>query len=227
MLEKIRSFRNRSVPLPKGALPELHEISPAEQKLRSAMSRYDESWLADMGYPREASEWGDCNIGPDMIGHVVLDEARRHGFSATSKRYQLRRVHEAAGGSFEDAFQHAFNIVNIDDEAFLVDTTFAQFFGENGLIGDGAREYREKVNSGVSNDNPLAVALKIDGYVPLTPENFKEYLRITSKSPHREYTDTADPVLLGEVPELEAEFTHADAIKRGYDLLPFPPEQPH
>lgn len=222
MLERFIKPRPRKAPVPAGAMPELHEISPAEQKLRLAIARYDENWRRHMGYPRQSCVWGDCTIGPSMIGHIVQDEAKRNGYDATSKRFQLYTVHQAAGGARGNAYQHVFNVITIDGEKFLVDPTFSQFRGQNGSIGWGPRNSSDQFSSGVPNDDPLATTLTNDGYVPLTKGNLQRYLEMTTTADDRSYTYGVDPSIFDRLQEQPQEYSYDDAVAMGYVLPPVP-----
>lgn len=74
------------------------------------------------------------------------------------------------------AFAHGFNTVTINGVPFLMDLSFAQFMGPDGELRQGGDEK----GTGISNDHPLAQQLLRDGYVPLTDETLRTYMRLLS-----------------------------------------------
>jgi hypothetical protein len=178
-------------------------------KLEHIIERFEKGW-AGMGYePREVRRWGSCNIAPDIFMYVASDESQKNEYNVDIKKYQVLTLHEEAGGKHGESFQHAMNTAVVDGEQFLVDLTFAQFRGPDGMLQQSSAQY----SSGVENANPLAVELITNGYAPLTDGNLKEYLRITSLSADKSYIDNVSIEWLGNVPDLPREFdTHEGAV---------------
>ena len=183
--------------------------NPPNVKLDSIIERFERGW-AGVGYePREERRWGSCNIAPDMFMYVADEEGKKHGYSVATKKYQVLTLHEEAGGKHGESFQHAINTAVVGGEQFLVDLTFAQFRGPDGMLQQSSAKY----SSGVENSNPLAVELITSGYAPLTDRNLKEYLRITSLSADKSYIDNVSIEWLGNVPDLPREFdAHEGAV---------------
>ncbi len=186
-------------------------------RLENVIERFERGWVArGNSDSRSTRMWGDCNLGPDILGYVLNDQSQRDGFDAVSKKVQLLDLHSLASGNrYPEAFQHGFNLLTIDGEKFLADVTFGQFLGEDGTLQwAGSPNF----SSGVSNDNPLAVQLVEDGYVPLTNENLYEYLRITSQEKDRSYVKNINVEMLDQVRELPEEIIESDGINPDFGM---------
>lgn len=220
MSEKIKKILKRKAKVPQGVLPELKEVSLAEQKLTQMIDRVEHGLRAQGRTSREHRRWGDCNTVPDIFSVVALDEGRRHGFEVDVRQYQVADMHKAIGGSYDEAFRHGLNTISLDGESFLVDLSFAQFIGKNGVLRSGPEAAGDNYSSGVSNDNPLAQQLIKAGFVPLTAENLQEYLRITTQAEDRSYIFAAQPSMLDGVKTLPVEVFESDGVDSNYGLTP-------
>lgn len=158
--------------------------------------------------PRDARGWGWCNFVPDALSYCALQDGEENGYRVKPQIFQLADVHsKAAGLSPSDdgsgqvkrsAFRHAFNVLTIEDQPFLMDLTFAQFLGGNGYIGNlPTDEWTSE-----PNDNLLAQQLITHGYVPLTDETLREYLRITTLNPDPDYLGNVNIGLLADIEPL-------------------------
>jgi hypothetical protein len=76
----------------------------------------------------------------------------------------------------DTTFGHGFNIATINGSAFIMDLSFAQFMGPDGELRQGG----DDKTTGMPNDHPLAQQLLHDGFVPLTDENLRTYMRLLS-----------------------------------------------
>lgn len=76
-------------------------------------------------------------------------------------------------GVMETTFGHGFNVIDINHEPFLVDLSFSQFVGSDGMLARGA----DNLSSGIPTDHPLAQQLLHDGFIPLNNESLRTYMR--------------------------------------------------
>lgn len=92
-------------------------------------------------------------------------------------------------------FRHGFNVIWINDVPFIVDLTFSQFFmGEGDTLTQGG----DDLSSGVSRDDTVAQALIHTGFLPLTDENLRTYMRFLTTGP-KEYLGRTTTDLVNKV----------------------------
>lgn len=148
-------------------------VESVERDVVRIIERVENAYLER--YPdkqREAgSRQGFCIEMSDLVEYVT-----KHESSLNVVRYPVQRIHKHLGGPEEivNAFGHDFSIVGNKEEKFLVDLSYSQFLDSLGYIHVGDRESKIKSN------HPVAQALLEKGYIRLTEENFREYLRITT-----------------------------------------------
>jgi hypothetical protein len=164
--------------------------------------------------PRDQRGSGDCNFVPDAASYCAFKDAAENGYTATSVIIQPQDLHFKAAGRkteheithddyklddqgyiinpddmFKDplqseiartTFRHGVNIVTINGAPFIVDLSFSQFLQDDGMIGE---PFTGK-SSGIPNDHPIAQALMEDGFVPLTDDSLRAYLRLLSTTDH-------------------------------------------
>jgi len=170
--------------------------------------------------PRDERGWGWCNFVPDAVNYCIVQASQDKGYKGESNKYQLREVHFAAADlnreeghqsrEFADSvFGHGFNVVTIEDEPFLVDLSFSQFLGEDGYI----RVEPLNRQTQEPNDNPLARQLVDRGFVRLTNETLREYLRITTFDPDPRYVDTVDISVFESVSPLPFDIDNNELIE--------------
>lgn len=91
-------------------------------------------------------------------------------------------IHDITTSYYEDpvirdvcntTFGHGFNVVEINGTPFLIDLSFSQFIGPDGMLVQAG----DNKNSGISSDHPLAQQLLRDGCIPLSDENLRTYMR--------------------------------------------------
>lgn len=180
-------------------------IRPSERKLRRIISRAERVNTGTFGrLPLSERTTNSCGLVTDVFKYCLEDEAKRGGNAGwTANTYQLIDIHLAAAGVespsdprydtiLVDAFQHGINVAKIDDKRYLVDLSFGQFALPNGK-GSRVKNPQSKV----------AMALMTRGYVPLTNDNLREYLSLTTLNDH-DYTTSVTVDVLDKVEPLYA-----------------------
>ncbi len=173
-----------------------HETGRTPETIAKALAERIERGLAELHIPpRSERGFGWCNFVPDAVNYCALQDGEQNDYAVGVAKYQARSFHEqAAGITREDAgyreffartISHGFSIVQIGGQPFLMDFTFAQFMGENGFIGRAATN--EWTNEPVTN--PLAQTLLHTGFVPLTDQTLREYVRLTTLEENPPYLD--------------------------------------
>ncbi len=132
--------------------------------------------LKPAGHLREAgSRMSICGIATDLVARA----AENRGVKA--EKYQMHDVYLGFGGKVENSTRHEFDTVAIGGKNFLVDESFCQFIDpKTGDVGDVNLEEGRQVFEVEGNlaTSPLASALLDTGYVELTDEVLREYLRL-------------------------------------------------
>jgi hypothetical protein len=195
-------------PLPEGVVTDYEILSSPEEELQGLIDRFEQGWASIGGGPRDQRKFGDCNSVPDILAGIAADEHERNGLQAEVKLFQLENLHTAAGGFGLEAFRHGFNTINISDQSFLVDLTFGQFLGTSGNLEAGPKmggkfADMKRLSSGAPNDTPFVQEIIAKGYVPLTDDNLREYVRITSMAKDKSYSENVTTELLDIVRPLE------------------------
>ena len=163
-----------------------HELEP-DKAIRGIIEEVDKALGPED--PREPGKRvGACGLAADLVKR----SAERHGASAQT--YQLLDVHRIFGGNRDDAFQHGFNVLSVGDQRYLVDESFVQFIDpatQRMYQGFGLEGQPELPISGTLSEHPVAEALLKEGYVLLTDETLREYLRASSTAGDKSYIDQA------------------------------------
>jgi hypothetical protein len=130
-----------------------------------------------------------CGLAVDLVARAVENRG------AKAEIYQVNDVYLGFGGKNENSTRHGFNTVTVNNKEFLTDVSFCQFIDpETGDVGD--IRYREKGKlvlavQGNLATSPLASALLRSGYVELTDEVLKEYLRLICHGVVDDLTDVS------------------------------------
>lgn len=176
-MERLRTFRHQL--RGEGPWPLRRDYSQEQiaRRVAGVIAKVD-SVMDRCGEPRVAKgRLGCCGLTSDLVKRA----AERTGMRGYT--FQALTIHEDYGANPLDAFQHAFNIVSSGSSQFIVDASFGQFVNlETGQIGDGG------LISGLIEDNPIALRLLRDGYVPLTDESVRDYLRATTGALDKSHT---------------------------------------
>lgn len=138
------------------------------------------------------------NIGQRVFGErvgacsdftkVVDRKAKELGLD--SVRYQAFAIHGFFGGTEAgvEGFAHEFNVVGDGKRRFIVDLTGVQFADpQTGKV-------RHKLDGQISGDvseHPILEKLARDGFVELTEDTFRDYLRFTAGASDKSYIDNA------------------------------------
>ncbi len=180
-LDRVRGLKSR-IGLP--YRPQPTEV-PATGGITGVITQVDEV-LDRVGGPRMPGyREGICGIAADLVKRA----AELRGMKAYT--VQNRRVHSRFGRDRVRSFLHGFNLVRDGEASYLVDESFCQF------IDARTQQIRAgEVVSGSLQDHPIALELLEKGYVELTDESVKAYLR-ASASGEKGYIDsiTAQDVL--------------------------------
>lgn len=149
-----------------------HQIAAVVSQVDTVLER--------IGAPRVAGYRGvKCGLTADLVKRAAEIQGMR------SDILQVSNVHESLGGNKRDAFLHAFSLTRNGTNAFLVDPSFCQFLDsqDNRIVCASAEEdasaYGDLV-SGTTSDHPIALDLLRRGYVELTQDSLRAYLRATT-----------------------------------------------
>ncbi len=192
--------------------PSAHEL--AEASVARVIQRVEFVLNKDGMSPRTAgARTGYCGFASDLVRRA----AEVDGFEAHT--YQVMDIHGKLGGNHRDSFQHGFNILDIEGNQFLADESFGQFVNpQTGLIHQGIT-----LTSGSVADHPVAEALIRDGFIPLTEENFAEYLRATTSARDKSYIGAVKISDITSDPALRIDYDHTpdelDAYLEGRAIM--------
>ena len=189
--------------------PSPERFAAAEQLMSNLVER-TERGLAELRIePRDQRRPGSCNLIPGILMYCAHCDAQQSGYELQAQAYQVNDLHRAAARrtpaidderAERDSFYHAFNVITVNGYSFLADLTFAQFRGPDDRIREQALD-----TSIAFSTNELAGTLVAAGYVPLTDENLREYLRITSAINDHAYLKGVTAAILSTVAALDME----------------------
>jgi hypothetical protein len=112
---------------------------------------------------------GNCGLGRDVTLESLASLARQASQPVEMRRIQLNSVVPGAG-------DHTFFVVRFSrGQTYLVDPTFGQFMTPRGPRG--SRRYPANVLRGNVADTAFALELVQNGFVHLTPQNARRYIR--------------------------------------------------
>lgn len=178
-------------------------VSP-EARFTSVKSVVDrvERVLQKHGEREPGKRFGACGYASNLIRYV----AENKGIHADI--FQVNDIHKKFGGQNQDAFRHTFTILRDKNGSVLVDQTFGQFVNPQTLEivqGVGSK-------SGHASEFPLHRLLLKDGFVSLTDDSLREYLRATSTSNDKSYIDqiTVKDIMADNSLPLDWDYTAED-----------------
>jgi len=90
--------------------------------------------------------------------------------------YQVYDMHRTLAGEdmYTQAFGHGVTIMHVGETVFLGDPTFGQF-----TTGETVKQF-DPCDTGVPADDPFVQEIVTNGFVELTDENLRNYLRATT-----------------------------------------------
>lgn len=159
------------------------EVSEREVLIKRIVEEADEKLLAMSGEPRVAGKrLSLCGASANIVRDVA------EAFGLTAPGYQSNRAHRRFGGSSagDNGFSHVVNIVRDGERIYLIDLTLGQYVHpETGRISHAGGI----ISSGSISDHPIVTDLIRDGYIELTDESFRAYIRATSGVTDKSYID--------------------------------------
>jgi hypothetical protein len=146
--------------------------STTELKVKSLVNEVDNAFDLSGDKRIAGGRAKACNLATSLVKR----SAENRGL--TAEIYQIMDVQESLGGNILNSFQHGFNVVSAQGEKYLVDVSFSQF------IDPKTNEIREGNQASGDLDSSIVASLLLNsGYILLTDESFRGYLRITYFGP--------------------------------------------
>ncbi|HET9946880.1 MAG TPA: hypothetical protein VFQ63_02350 [Patescibacteria group bacterium] len=185
-----------------------------EQKVSRLVNMVDKGLIFDFGEKREPNlRQQACDFSIALVKRAFEREAESDdaykGIALTT--YQTSDVHLFFGETDEEVpFSHGITVVDVEGKPFLIDLTFCQFMNP-----DGGPLHEGRLNTSVSSATPLAQELLANGFIALTEENLREYLRLTTKRENPSYLQKVTLAGLQQAPTVPLDFSD---YYHGYEL---------
>lgn len=116
--------------------------------------------------------------------------------------WQNSDLHQTIGGTIEaklKAFQHAIAIARLGDKHYLVDTAICQFIKPDGTISVNQAGIAIEDNNTHIQKEPVIQELYERGFIDLTDEKLRAFLRATTTDTTPAYVDMVNQVTVDDL----------------------------